>query len=131
MSDCATYLLFVVSKNTEQYTENSGILGYRIMKDCCSESWIENITMPKDPEFWIDNKVLSIEDKRLPSQTKKSGNVTKFYSCEIKTSLGSIEIEYRNESNGYYGAEIELIDQLPDEIKFKILTGDYPSKKSK
>jgi hypothetical protein len=79
--------------------------------DCCSESWIEHLSIPKLPAT-----ILSIEDKdfgRCDSDGTRQEYDQK-YSTILKTDQGDFEIEYRNSSNGYYGGWLELRD-YPEE----------------
>jgi hypothetical protein len=73
--------------------------------DCCSESWIEHLSVPKLPAT-----ILSVEDKDL-GECMSDGSRQDYdqaYSTILKTSQGDFEIEYRNSSNGYYGGWLEL-----------------------
>ncbi len=42
----------------------------------------------------------------MPDLTPGDGGETKYYGCKITTDKGHIIIDYRNESNGYYGGDI-------------------------
>lgn len=69
--------------------------------DCCSNTWIENIEVPKFP-----CKVIDVQDLDLDVEDNDDYDVTKFYGCKIITDQGTIDIDYRNESNGYYGGNL-------------------------
>lgn len=100
---------------------------YRTEADCCSKTWIENITGVKG----IPGYVVDIEDLELPSEWDKGGCVfTQFYgvkitladkyypttkiydkaSCAFWLRHREFLIEYRNESNGYYGGSLVEYD---------------------
>jgi hypothetical protein len=71
---------------------------------CCSHTWIENIQLPA---LGLPAKVISVDDSYFESQ--EDGEL-KIYGCTIKTDKGEIVIEYRNESNGYYGGSLSWPD---------------------
>lgn len=72
--------------------------------DCCSSTWIENI---EDPENIINSYVIYAEDiKLITSEMDDDCGVIRFYGFKIKTSKGECIIDYRNESNGYYGGSL-------------------------
>jgi hypothetical protein len=73
--------------------------------DCCSSSWIESI----DDEHALHGKVAKIEEIDMPDRgnvgTEKHPGVeeVKYYGLRITTDKGRSVIDYRNDSNGYYG----------------------------
>lgn len=71
--------------------------------DCCSSSWIENIELPAGG---FSCKVNQVEYLDLDRVEGDYGDVTQHYGCNIVTDKGLIEIDFRNESNGYYGASL-------------------------
>lgn len=77
---------------------------------CCSQSWIESLDL-------VDNlfgTISNVEDIPMPDlgniDTEKRKDVTcvKYYGLKITTDKGSCVIDYRNDSNGYYGGDIYL-----------------------
>lgn len=70
--------------------------------DCCSFTWIESVEMPAGG---LPAKVLEAADLDLPSQDK-DGNLLKFYGLKLTTDKGDLVLDYRNESNGYYGGSL-------------------------
>lgn len=81
--------------------------------DCCSSSWIEGIDAP-DALLGV---VSAVENLDMPdlgsvaaqSQDKDSGydpECISYYGCKITTDKGACVIDYRNESNGYYGGDL-------------------------
>lgn len=72
--------------------------------DCCSNSWIENVEAPER----ILGTVLSVEDINMPDQPydESEYECIAFYGCKIITDKGECVIDYRNESNGYYGGHL-------------------------
>lgn len=80
--------------------------GERIAKtdgDCCSQSWIENIELPVNG---FPAKVLSVEDLGFSKEFNTEDDWIKYYAFKITTDKGTILIEYRNSSNGYYGGDL-------------------------
>ena len=71
----------------------------RVDAECCSHSWIENIDVRV---LSFPATVLSVDDIDIP----ENGHLVAFYGLSIKTDRGEIELDYRNESTGYYGGSI-------------------------
>jgi len=72
--------------------------------DCCSSTWIESVEIPF-VEFPC--RVLRVEDIPMPDLGKLDGcDVVAYYGLRISTDKGDIIIDYRNDSNGYYGGNI-------------------------
>lgn len=70
--------------------------------DCCSHTWIEDIEMPAGG---LPATVLDAIDLDLPSQDK-DGDLLQFYGLRLITDKGDLVLDYRNESNGYYGGSL-------------------------
>jgi len=70
--------------------------------DCCSNTWIESVGLPA---LGFPAKVREVTDLALPNEATDDG-CTAFYGCAIDTDSGRITIDYRNESNGYYGGNL-------------------------
>lgn len=76
--------------------------------DCCSSTWIEHVGLPA---LGFPAKVLSVADLDLPGSTSNDdGDCLAVYGIEIITDKGSIIIDYRNSSNGYYGGDLSWPD---------------------
>lgn len=77
--------------------------------DCCSHTWIESIDLPDN----LLGIVQSVEDIAMPDlgniATTKEECVDQvaYYGLKITTNKGSAVIDYRNNSNGYYGGSLE------------------------
>lgn len=72
--------------------------------DCCSETWIENVTLPA---LGFPATVLSAHGIEMPDLgTPPEFECVDYYGFEIKTDKGDMTIDYRNASNGYYGGWI-------------------------
>jgi hypothetical protein len=73
--------------------------------DCCSHTWIESIELPA---LGFPAVVTEVKDLDLcrESESNEEHECLRFYGARIDTDRGSIDIEYRNSSNGYYGGSI-------------------------
>lgn len=69
--------------------------------DCCSSTWIEHVELPA---LGFPATVLGVDDLDMPDEDGDS--CIRFYGCKITTDRGHIVIDYRNESNGYYGGHL-------------------------
>ncbi len=104
-------------------------IGYESEGDCCSVSWFSNIT---GLENLIGQEVLEVvarEEWTAGEQTDAEELYKKEYGYEpeslalygwmLKTKKGTCDIEFRNESNGYYGGWCEYhprMDSFHDEF---------------
>lgn len=89
--------------------------------DCCSTSWIENVT---GLDSLIGGTVLEIScsDSEDVTRTDDEHEYKDIYT--IKTEKGRFDIEFRNSSNGYYGGAIE--SGLDDDCgELKSLKADF------
>lgn len=68
--------------------------------DCCSHSWIEHIEFSQI----FPSMVTGVEDVSMQEIDENRELVS--YGCKIHTDNGVMFIEYRNESNGYYGGNL-------------------------
>ena len=72
--------------------------------DCCSTTWVESISLPA---AGFPCKVLKAEEIPMPDLGSPSDyEVIAYYGYKIETNKGEIVIDYRNESNGYYGGSL-------------------------
>lgn len=98
IADDKQALLFVTS-------EGDNLIA-RVDADCCSYSWVESVELPA---LGIPFTVASVSDLDLnkPDQWDEGEyNLTQFYGARIGTDKGDMVIDYRNESNGYYGGSM-------------------------
>lgn len=70
--------------------------------DCCSSTWIESVEMPAGG---LPAKILEAGDLELPSRENEDG-LLQFYGLKLTTDKGDLVLDYRNESNGYYGGNL-------------------------
>lgn len=93
---------------------------YYASGDCCSTSWVEHVTVP---DLGSGATVLDLKDsggldatEEQEAQTKEAyvargdkygPECLRVYHTSIVTDKGEVIIEYRNDSNGYYGGSLE------------------------
>jgi hypothetical protein len=83
--------------------EDGSLFAAHVEGDCCSHSWIEHLTVPDDIQ---GAEILGITDSdtTLPDGIDMSQyDCLQAYETRIRTTRGDIVMEYRNDSNGYYG----------------------------
>ena len=76
---------------------------YSTEGDCCSQSWIEHLTVPPDI---VGAQVTEVHSPELPPHeqvNEQDGDSIQVYHTAWKTNRGEVIAEYRNSSNGYYG----------------------------
>jgi len=72
--------------------------------DCCSSTWIESVELPA---LGFPAKVIAVGDLDMPNLGDLPGcDVVAYYGFKIITDKGEIIIDYRNDSNGYYGGDL-------------------------
>lgn len=97
--------------------------------DCCSSTWWDGID---DENNLIGGIVINAEDIPMPerpcrncgSRHSHTGavpfrkyesnphDVVAYYGVKITTDRGIAVIDFRNDSNGYYGGDYELVDDF-------------------
>lgn len=88
-------------------TEKENVIA-RCDGDCCSSTWIEHITLPA---MGFPCLVINMEGLEMPEDEKTDDyEVIAFYGLKIGTDKGDMIIDYRNESNGYYGGNLSWPD---------------------
>lgn len=99
--------LYKVERSDDQevvtfYFQDGGAVGFRAEGDCCSHSWIEHLEAPSD----VNGRTLvEVQDERVgQEEAGEWGDLRQFYQTKFRLDNGeTIAIEYRNDSNGYYG----------------------------
>lgn len=86
-----------------QFVTDTGHIVAKCDADCCSYTWIENIDLPA---LGLPARVLAVEPVDLNQTMDDRGGELAFYGCKITTDRGELLIDYRNESNGYYGGSL-------------------------
>lgn len=102
--DYDSELVFEFDKGT-QYFNAKG--------DCCSQSWIEHVDVPKLSRWTkvVGYYEVTMNDVSLYPDSKVYKEVPdhlQIYQSVFKTNDGDIIVEHRNDSNGYYGGDLEL-----------------------
>jgi len=86
------------------FLTDDGDVKVRCDGDCCSYTWIEHIELPA---LGFPAKVISAEELDMPDQgAMPECDVVAYYGFKIVTDKGELIIDYRNESNGYYGGDL-------------------------
>ena len=78
---------------------------------CCSESWIESVESPTQPEVIVSFEEIEISPTFEPKPSVKKDHTemdhVRYYFYKLTTDKSSYLIEMRNNSNGYYGGTLE------------------------
>lgn len=85
-----------------KFVTDGGEVVARCDGDCCSDTWIDHVEMPTK----LPACVLSVQDVELNTGVDDRDGELQFYGCKITTEGGDLIIDYRNESNGYYGGDL-------------------------
>lgn len=100
--------------------QDDGEKSYGVEGDCCSSSWIEHLEAPDDLQGAIitkvedgggipydDHKCVEYDYSKSNAENEAAGycghDVLAVYNTKFYTDKGTITLEYRNDSNGYYG----------------------------
>lgn len=76
----------------------------RVDADCCSYTWIESVELPA---LGFPFTILNIEGLDMPDLGDLPDcDVVSYYGTKLTTDKGDMIIDYRNDSNGYYGGSI-------------------------
>ena len=91
------------------FETNDGDFIVNVEGDCCSSSWIESVELPA---LGFPATVVSVENIEMPDLGQPDEyDYIQYYGCKIVTDKGEIVIDYRNESNGYYGGSLRWPDE--------------------
>lgn len=88
---------------------NHGPMKYVTEGDCCSRTWIEGV----DDWDALFGTVTAAEEIEMPNlgnigtEHNHSVDQVSYYGLKITTEKGRAVIDYRNDSNGYYGGSLE------------------------
>lgn len=105
------------------YEDNERMIAV-LAAECCSHTWIEHCEINTS----LAAKIISIEEIEMPETPDLEGNgeidpyyggYVQCYALKINTDKGTIQFDFRNESNGYYGGAIEFGEEawLTEEFK--------------
>ena len=89
-----------------------GPVYFQVHGDCCSQSWVEHLTVPDDISgaTVIGAEAKDLHDKTIDSHPEH--DCLQFYEESVRTNKGDIIIEFRNSSNGYYGGDLLLVEPI-------------------
>lgn len=111
------------SKKCLAIETNGGEFLFFAVGGCCSSSWFEHINGSQDIIGGVILKIEGIENHDLDGiecENKTLGDdysVTRKYISRVITESAVLEIEFRNESNGYYEGWLTCgVDQYDDKI---------------
>lgn len=82
-------------------TESNKFFLFETEADCCSDTWIEHVTLPA----W-QKEIQEVKRVDLGEVMPTRQECDKLYGLYI----GQLAVEFRNSSNGYYGGWISLRD---------------------
>lgn len=85
--------------------DNGGGLVVRVDADCCSYTWIESVELSA---LGFPFTVIACDDLDMNKEPLENEEYEclQFYGAKITTDKGDMVIDYRNDSNGYYGGDI-------------------------
>ncbi len=90
------------------FITDSGEITVKCDADCCSHTWVEHIELPA---LGFPAVVFGAVDLNMPDLGDMEGcDVVTYYGFKITTDKGEIVIDYRNDSNGYYGGNLSWPD---------------------
>lgn len=98
--------------------------------DCCSETWFADIV---GVENLLKSDIKGIEllylnDDQYPDTDSRSRQeYDRYYGFKLLTDKGTVEVVYRNSSNGYYGGELAMFKGDSSAIEWEELVADYPT----
>jgi hypothetical protein len=76
----------------------------RVDADCCSYTWIESVEMPA---LGLPFTIIECVDLDMPDLGDMPDcDFVQYYGAKLITDKGDMVIDYRNDSNGYYGGSI-------------------------
>jgi hypothetical protein len=109
-----TGLKIAADRQALLFQTTEGDIKVSVDADCCSYTWVEHIELPA---LGFPAIVTAVAELDLPEPEDKTStfhneyvDVLAFYGCKITTDRGEIVIDYRNDSNGYYGGSLSWPD---------------------
>jgi hypothetical protein len=94
------------------FDTDKGTFAFETTGDCCSCSYFQEILNPEQILNKTITEVSTMElDKENPARYEdkidEQGDLTQFYGYKIRVEDGFCDLIFRNESNGYYGGDLE------------------------
>ena len=103
------------------FETDKGKIVYEAFGDCCSSSFFSDIT---GIDNLLGSEVLEVVERQewsdeeiKKAEAQGSYDVLSLYGYLIKTARGTCDIEFRNDSNGYYGGSCDLVSDETREEK--------------
>lgn len=90
--------------------KDGGCQGFVVSGDCCSRSWIEHIEFPLEDGCagLVVTEIVQVHMGNIEHDGTKF-DCLQAYETRFRTAKGDIVLEYRNDSNGYYGGDISPV----------------------
>lgn len=98
-----TCVMIAEDKEAILFKTADGEIKAKCDAECCSHTWIEHVELPVNG---FPALVTAVEYLELNGELDTRNNEMAYYGCKIVTDKGDIIIDYRNESNGYYGGSL-------------------------
>ena len=110
-----TGLLVNDDQSTLVVETDQGDVIFDAYDDCCSETWFADIT---GVSALLGGTVLEAEDVELPEVVdgRTRQEYDQFYGVKLRTDKGYADIVYRNSSNGYYGGNLVVGKDRPENL---------------
>lgn len=99
--------MLAADKEAILFKTNEGDIVVKCDADCCSHTWVESIELPVNG---FPAVVAAADDIEMPDLGNGDAECITYYGFKITTDKGDIIIDYRNESNGYYGGSLSWPD---------------------
>ena len=106
-----TEMKIAADKEALLFITTDGEIHAKVDGDCCSQSWIESVELPVNG---FPATVTAAEDIDMPDLGNGDAELRQYYGYKLTTDKGDIIIDYRNDSNGYYGGSIWFPDSDPE-----------------
>jgi len=102
-------------------------IAYEAFGDCCSTSWFSHIAGVKNLLGHEITKIIEREERppTKPEDAEGDYEVLAIYGYVLTNWNGACYIEFRNDSNGYYGGSCEVVTLVPPDATFKEVTEDF------
>jgi hypothetical protein len=108
------------------FTTDKGVFKFVVDADCCSHTWINDLTGVSNVLGKQVTAVEDVEDGSPLDNTMEGGEYIQFYAKELRTTGGVLTVCYRNSSNGYYGGSLDgpyMAECVPE--GFQAITEDW------
>lgn len=102
-----TAIYIASDKEAIKFVTDRGEVVAHCDADCCSHTWIEHVELPA---LGLPAKVIAEADLELPEGLETDEGLIQFYGLKLPIVRGDFVIDYRNESNGYYGGNLSWPD---------------------